>query len=305
MSKYIIRQVLWMMLVLFIVAFITFALMHLVPGGPWSNAKTLAPQVIANLNKKYGLDKPFFVQFASYIWNVLHGDLGLSYIYQNRGVTQILMQGFPITATLGITAFLGALLVGIPLGIAAALKQNSVIDYAAVIFATIFASVPGFVLGILIIILFAVKLHWLPTSGWGSIKQLIMPAFALAALPAAFTARITRASMLDVVRQDFIRTARSKGLAERVVLVRHILRNAMIPVVTIAGPEFAALVTGSFIIENLFSIPGIGRLFVQGVFQRDYGLIMGTVLFYAFAIALVNLIVDILYGVIDPRIRYD
>jgi len=305
MSKYIIRRVLWMMLVLFIVAFITFALMHLVPGGPWSNAKTLAPQVIANLNKKYGLDKPFFVQFASYIWNVLHGDIGLSYIYQNRGVTQILMQGFPITATLGITAFLGALLVGIPLGIAAALKQNSVIDYAAVIFATIFASVPGFVLGILIIILFAVKLHWLPTSGWGSIKQLIMPAFALAALPAAFTARITRASMLDVVRQDFIRTARSKGLAERVVLVRHILRNAMIPVVTIAGPEFAALVTGSFIIENLFSIPGIGRLFVQGVFQRDYGLIMGTVLFYAFAIALVNLIVDILYGVIDPRIRYD
>ena len=305
MSKYIIRRVLWMMLVLFIVAFITFALMHLVPGGPWSNAKTLAPQVVANLNKKYGLDKPFFVQFASYIWNALHGDLGLSYIYQNRGVTQILMQGFPITATLGITAFLGALLVGIPLGIAAALKQNSVIDYAAVIFATIFAAVPGFVLGILIIILFSVKLHWLPTGGWGSIRQLIMPAFALAALPAAYTARITRASMLDVVRQDFIRTARSKGLAERVVLVRHILRNAMIPVVTISGPEFAALITGSFIIENLFSIPGIGRLFVQGVFQRDYGLIMGTVLFYAFAIALVNLIVDILYGVIDPRIRYD
>ena len=305
MSKYIIRRVLWMLLVLLIVAFITFLLMHLVPGGPWSREKTLAPQVIANLNKKYGLDKPFFVQFGSYVWNALHGDLGLSYIYQDRGVTQILMQGFPITATLGITAFLGALLVGIPLGIAAALKQNSVIDYAAVIFATIFASVPGFVLGILIIILFSVKLHWLPTGGWGSIRQLIMPAFALAALPAAYTARITRASMLEVVRQDFIRTARSKGLAERTVLVRHILRNAMIPVVTIAGPEFAALITGSFIIENLFSIPGIGRLFVQGVFQRDYGLIMGTVLFYAFAIALVNLIVDILYGVIDPRIRYD
>ena len=305
MSKYIIRRVLWMLLVLLIVAFITFLLMHLVPGGPWSREKTLAPQVIANLNKKYGLDKPFFVQFGSYVWNALHGDLGLSYIYQDRGVTQILMQGFPITATLGITAFLGALLVGIPLGIAAALKQNSVIDYAAVIFATIFASVPGFVLGILIIILFSVKLHWLPTGGWGSIRQLIMPAFALAALPAAYTARITRASMLEVVRQDFIRTARSKGLAERTVLVRHILRNAMIPVVTIAGPEFAALITGSFIIGNLFSIPGIGRLFVQGVFQRDYGLIMGTVLFYAFAIALVNLIVDILYGVIDPRIRYD
>jgi oligopeptide transport system permease protein len=154
-------------------------------------------------------------------------------------------------------------------------------------------------------VIFSVTLHWLPTSGWGSVRQIFMPAFALAALPAAYMARISRASMLDVIRQDYIRTARAKGLAERVVLVRHILRNAMIPVVTIAGPELAALVTGSFIIESLFSIPGIGRLFVQGVFQRDYGLIMGTVLFYAFAIAIINLAVDILYGMIDPRIRYD
>jgi oligopeptide transport system permease protein len=154
-------------------------------------------------------------------------------------------------------------------------------------------------------IVFSVGLHWLPTSGWGSWQNLLMPAVALAALPAAYTARITRASMLDVVRQDYIRTARSKGLKERVILVRHTLRNALIPVVTVSGPELAALIAGSFIIENLFSIPGIGRLFVQGVFQRDYGLIMGTILFYAFAVALVNLIVDILYGTIDPRIRYD
>jgi len=305
MGRYAIRRLFWMVLVLFVVAFITFSLMHLVPGGPWSRDKALSPQVIENLNKKYGLDKPFLVQFGSYIWNALHGDLGLSYTYQDRGVTQILMQGFPITATLGIVAFIWAILLGIPLGIAAALKQNSVIDYTAVVFATIFASIPGFVLGILLMMLFAVTLHWLPTGGWGGVRQILMPAFALAALPAAYTARITRASMLDVVRQDYIRTARSKGLAERIVLIRHILRNAMIPVVTIAGPEFAALITGSFIIENLFSIPGIGRLFVQGVFQRDYGLIMGTVLFYAFAIAVVNLAVDILYGVIDPRIRYD
>jgi len=154
-------------------------------------------------------------------------------------------------------------------------------------------------------IVFSVWLHWLPTGGWGSIQQMLMPAFALAALPAAYIARISRASMLDVVRQDYIRTARSKGLAERIVLTRHTMRNAMIPVITVAGPELAALVTGSFIIESVFSIPGIGRLFVQGVFQRDYGLIMGTVLFYAFMVAVVNLIVDILYAVIDPRIRYE
>ena len=305
MGKYVIRRLLWMALVLFVVAFITFCLMHLVPGGPWDKEKALPPQVIENLNRKYGLDQPFLVQFKTYIFNALRGDLGVSYIYQDRSVTSIIMGGLPISATLGIVAFLLSIIIGIPLGIAAALKQNSFIDYFAVIFATIFASIPNFVLGILLMIIFSLGLHWFPTSGWGSIRQIIMPAFALAALPAAYMARISRASMLDVTRQDYIRTARAKGLAERVVLVRHILRNAMIPVVTIAGPELAALVTGSFIIESLFSVPGIGRLFVQGVFQRDYGLIMGTVLFYAFAIALINLVVDILYGMIDPRIRYD
>jgi oligopeptide transport system permease protein len=305
MAKYAIRRLLWMILVLFVVALITFLLMHLVPGGPWDRDKTLAPQIVANLNKKYGLDKPLVVQFGSYIWNALHGDLGLSYMYQDRGVTQILMQGFPITATLGAVAFLMALVIGVPLGIGAALKQNSVVDYAAVVFATIFASIPNFVLGIFLILVFAVKLHWFHTGGWGSVGQIIMPAFALAALPAAYMARISRASMLEVVKQDYIRTARSKGLTERVILIRHILRNALIPVVTVAGPELAALVTGSFIIENLFSIPGIGRLFVIGIQGRDYWLIMGTVLFYAFAIAILNLAVDLLYGAIDPRIRYD
>lgn len=305
MGKYIIRRILWMALVLFAVAFITFSLMHLVPGGPWDKEKALAPQVVENLNKKYGLDKPFIVQFGNYLWNAVRGDLGVSYTYQDRNVTDIIMQGFPITATLGIISFFMAILIGIPLGVSAALKQNSVIDYFSVVFATIFASIPGFVLGLLLMIIFSVWLHWLPTGGWGSIQQMLMPAFALAALPAAYIARISRASMLDVVRQDYIRTARSKGLAERIVLTRHTMRNAMIPVITVAGPELAALVTGSFIIESVFSIPGIGRLFVQGVFQRDYGLIMGTVLFYAFMVAVVNLIVDILYAVIDPRIRYE
>jgi len=294
-----------MILVLFVVAFVTFCLMHLVPGGPWDRDKQLPQTVIDNLNRKYGLNQPFFVQFKNYIFNAVRGDLGVSYIYQDRSVTSIIMGGFPVSATLGLVAFLIAILVGVPLGIAAAIKQNSFVDYFAVIFATIFASMPNFVLGILLMIIFSVTLHWFPTSGWGSIRQIIMPAFALAALPAAYMARISRASMLDVTRQDYIRTARAKGLTERVVLVRHILRNAMIPVITIAGPELAGLVTGSFIVESLFSVPGIGRLFVQSVSQRDYGLIMGTVLFYAFAIAIINLVVDILYGMIDPRIRYD
>ena len=295
----------WTVLVLFVVAFITFVLMHAVPGGPWSRDKNLAPQVVENLNRRYGLDKPYFVQFGNYIWNAIHGNLGVSYSFQDRGVTQIIMQGFPITATLGLTAFLLAILIGLPLGISAALKQNSPVDYFSVVFATIFASLPAFVLGILMMITLSAYLHWLPSGGWGSIRQLIMPAIALAALPAAYIARISRASMLDVIRQDYVRTARAKGLAERVVLIRHALRNALIPVITIAGPEMAALISGSFIIENLFSIPGIGRLFVQGVFARDYGLIMGSILFYAFAVAIINLAVDVLYGVIDPRIRYE
>jgi oligopeptide transport system permease protein len=197
------------------------------------------------------------------------------------------------------------MIVGIGFGMAAALRQNTWVDYLCVMFATIFASVPGFVLGILLIIVFSVGLHWFPTGGWGSPAQVVMPAMALAALPAAFIARITRASTLETMRQDYVRTARSKGLLERVVLIRHILRNSLIPVVTVAGPEFAAMVTGSVIVETIFSIPGIGRLFVQAVFARDYGLIMGTTLFYAFIISIANLVVDILYGIIDPRIRYD
>ena len=295
----------WLVVVLVAVSFITFSLMHLVPGGPWDREKQLAPQVVEALNRKYGLDKPFFAQFGNFLWGALRGELGASYSYQDRDVSEILADGFPITAALGLTAFGLSLIIGIPLGMAAALKQNSVIDYVCVVFATVFASIPGFVLGILLIIVFSVTLHWLPTGGWGSFRQLIMPAFALASLPAAYTARITRASMLEVVRQDYVRTARSKGLAEHIVLARHILRNALIPVVTVAGPELAFLISGSFIIENLFSIPGIGRLFVRGVFARDYGLIMGSVLFYAFAVAVLNLAVDLLYAVLDPRIRYD
>jgi len=303
--KYSLNRLFWIVLVLIAVSFITFSLMHLVPGGPWDREKELAPQVVENLNEKYGLDKPYFVQFGNYLWGLLQGDLGVSYSYQDRGVTDIILDGLPKTATLGGVAFLIAILIGVPLGMAAALKQNSIIDYVAVFLSTLFASIPGFVLGIFLVLIFSVSLHLLPTGGWGSIDHVIMPAFALAALPAAYIARVTRASMLDVLRQDYIRTARAKGLSERIVLVRHTLRNALIPVLTVTGPELAYLITGSVVIESVFSIPGTGRLFVQGIAQRDYGLIMGTTLFYAFAIAAANYIVDVLYGVVDPRIRYE
>lgn len=305
MRRYIIRRLLWLIVVLLAVSLITFTLMHLVPGGPWDRDKTLAPEVIENLNQRYGLDKPVHEQYLSFLANAIRGDLGVSYIYQDRGVTQILMGGLHVTAVLAIAAFLIAVGIGVPLGIAAALRQNSWIDYVCVFFATVFASIPNFVLGVSLIIFFSVFLHVLPTHGWGTLDRVIMPAFALGAYPAALIARVTRASVLEVLRQDYVRTAHAKGLGRAAVLYRHVLRNAMIPVLTISGPQLAYLVSGSFIIEYLFAVPGIGRLFMQGVFQRDYALIMGVTLFYAFVITILNLIVDILYTVIDPRVRYE
>ena len=287
------------------VASITFLLMHFVPGGPWDQGKKLSPTVVENLNRRYGLDDPLWEQYWNFLTGVLKGDLGVSYTQQDREVTDIIRQGLPATATLGGVAFLRVIGIGVPLGMAAAIRRNSIVDYISVSFATLFASIPGFVLAMFLVIVLSVHLHLLPTGGWGSPSQVIMPAIALAALPAAMLARVTRASMLEALSQDYVQTARAKGLSSAVIHYRHVLKNAMIPILTILGPELAALITGSFIVEHIFSIPGIGRLFVQGVFARDYGLIMGGVLFYAFAIAVMNLVVDILYAVVDPRVRYN
>jgi len=304
MVAYTVRRLLWLAVVLFFVAAVTFAMMHAVPGGPWDREKTLAPSVVENLNRRYGLDLPLWHQFAKYMGSILRGDLGVAYTYQDRPVTDIILQGLPTTATLGLLALAFALAFGLSLGILAALRQNSLIDYGSVAFATFGASVPNFVIGIILVVVLAVRLRWLPTGGWGSAEQAVMPVLALGALPAAYLARVTRASILEALRQEYVRTAWAKGLPEQVIILRHVLRNALIPVLTLAGPIAVNLVTGSFIVETIFSIPGIGRLFVQGVFQRDYGLIMGTVLFYAFLVALANLMVDLLYAVVDPRIRY-
>lgn len=304
MTRYVARRLLWLIPVLLGVAIVTFVLMHAVPGGPWDREKPLSPEVVENLNQRYGLHETPWRQLGDYLWGLARGDLGISYIHQDRPVADMIADGLQVSATLGLLALVFAALVGVSLGVIAAVHKNRPLDYLSVLLATLGASTPSFVLGILLVVLFSVQLHWLPTGGWGSPKQAVMPVIALGALPAAFIARITRASMLDVLRQEYIVAARSRGLRERVILYRHALRNALIPVFTVAGPVAATLVTGSFIVETLFSIPGTGRLFVEGVLARDYGLIMGSTLFYTAVVAVANLVVDLLYAVADPRIRY-
>ena len=304
MTAYLIRRLLWLVPVLLFVAIITFVLMHSVPGGPWDREKPLPPAAVEQLNRKYGLDQPLWEQFGHYLLGLLHGDLGVSYRQSDRPVAEIIGGGIKVSATLGGLAMLMSVAVGVPLGIVAALRRNRALDYLSVSLATLGASTPNFVLGIILIIIFASTLHLLPTIGWGSWKQAIMPVLALSALPTAFLARITRASTLEVVQQDYVRTAWAKGLTVQSVVIRHVARNALIPVLTLAGPLAAALVTGSFIIESQFAIPGVGRAFVTAIFGRDYGVIMGVTLFYALVVAMANLAVDLAYAAADPRIRY-
>lgn len=304
MAAYILRRVLWLIPVLFAVSLITFTLMKLVPGGPWDEERQVPPSVTEALNRKYGLDKPVPQQYLDFVWNAVRGDLGISYIFRDRPVTDVLLQNWPATAILGLSAFLFAVTLGVGMGTIAALRQNTPIDYIAVGFSTLGASAPSFVLGIFLIIFFGVYLRWFPTGGWGTPAHVVLPMIALGALPAAYIARLTRASILEVLGQDYVRTARAKGLRERMVVWRHVLKNSLIPVLTVLGPYAAFFLTGSFLIEQQFSIPGIGRTFVQGLSQRDYALIMGATLLYAVLLAVANLVVDIAYAFVDPRIRY-
>jgi oligopeptide transport system permease protein len=304
MLGYIMRRLLWMIPVLFAITTITFFLMHNVPGGPFTTEKNRPPSVERALQAKYGLDKPLLVQYRTYMWNLLHGDLGISTRQSDRPVTEIISRGLKVTAQLGLLALLVALVVGITLGTLAALNRNGPLDYLSVLFATAGASMPNFVLAVFLIIIFAVNLHWFDIIGWGEPRKMVLPVISVSALPAAYLARVTRASMLEVINQDYVRTARAKGLRESGVVLRHVIKNGMIPVLTLLGPITANLITGSFITESIYSIPGIGRDFVRSVFDRDYGLIMGTTLFYTFIVVAANLLVDIAYAVVDPRIRY-
>jgi oligopeptide transport system permease protein len=302
---YTIRRILTLIPLLWAIATVTFFLMHAVPGGPFDQEKTLAPSVREALARKYNLEGSLGEQYVHFLNDLGHFDLGLSF-RQDRPVTEVISDGFPTTAQLGLCAFAFALVFGLVLGVVSAVKHNTAIDYAAVVVATIGAAVPSFVMAVFFVLFFGLRLGWFDVIGWefGNYRQMVLPTLALGLFPAAFIARITRASMLDVLKQDYIRTARSKGLSEQRVVIKHAVRNALVPVVTVLGPILAALITGSFIIEQYFAIPGIGRAFVEAVQDRDYGIIMGTTLLYASAVAVLNLLVDIGYGIINPRITY-
>ena len=304
MIGFIVGRLLWIIPVLFVVSVLTFALMHAVPGGPWARDKALPAPTVQRLNEKYGLDDPVHIQYIRWAGDLVQGNLGPSYKYQDRSVNDIVSDGIWVTIHLGLMAFLLAVFVGIPLGIIAALGHNRWPDYLSTGVSIIGIAMPSFVLALLLVVFFGVTLRLLPTSGWKGPEYWILPSVALAGFPIAVVARYTRASMLEVTRKDYIRTAHSKGVAGRAVVSRHMIRNALIPVVTILGPVLAFLVTGSFIIESIFGIPGIGRYFITSISQKDYGVLMAMTMLYAFAVAFLNLVVDVLYAYIDPRIRY-
>jgi ABC-type dipeptide/oligopeptide/nickel transport system permease component len=333
MGRFIIRRLLWLLVVAFFVSLITFGFAHAVPGGPFSREKKLPPAVMKNVLAKYNLDDPLWKQYVNYIGdiaipriiegkpsgslmedhliNIPMGDytfqwmnFGPSYKSQSRSVNDVFRENLPVSFQLGFYAFLVAAGIGIPLGVLAALKQNSLLDYAAMGVAIFGVSVPVIVLGPIFIWLFALELDWFMPTGWGSWRQEVLPSVALGLASSALIARLTRASLLQVIREDYIRTARAKGLAERVIVIRHALRNSLIPVVTVMGPIFAILVTGTFVTETVFGIPGMGKYFVTSITNRDYPVIMGTILLFAVIIVIANLVVDLMYAWLDPRIRY-
>ncbi len=292
-----------MLLTLFMIVTITFFLMHAIPGGPFTREKPLPPAVIEALNEKYHLDDPLWKQYLDYLKGVATLDLGPSFQKVGVSVNDLIKEGFGATAKIGSGAILVIIGLGIPIGIISALKQNKWQDQAAMVMATIGVTVPSFVMGTFIIYVFSAKLGWLPSHGLETPKHMIGPVLALAGFGLAFIARLTRSSMLEVLQQDYIRTARAKGLSEFKVIGKHALKNALIPVVSYLGPTVAALLTGSFVIERIFAIPGIGKHFVESVGNRDYTVLMGITIFYAIFLIIMVLIVDILYGLIDPRIK--
>ncbi len=315
MVNFVIRRLLWLIPVLFVVSIVTFVLMHAVPGGPWASEKHVSAGAQAALNARYSLDKPVVQQYLIWLFGDLAGgapgsggilrlDFGPSYRYIGRTVNSILLEGAPKTIQLGIQAFILAVAAGIPLGILAALNHNKWPDYVATGISMLGIATPSFVLAVLLILVFSVWLKLLPPLGWKGPDTWVLPTIALAGYQIAQISRYTRASMLEVTRKDYIRTAQSKGIVPRLVVVRHMVRNALIPVVTILGPILANLVTGSFIIEYFFGVPGIGRNFVVSIGNRDYAMIMAVTVIYAATVALLNVVVDVLYGYIDPRIRY-
>lgn len=306
MLAYALRRLALLLPVLLAVYTVTFILFQLTPGGPWDRERPVPREVVENLNRKYGLDKPVWQQYTDYLVGVVTRlDFGPSYKRVSRTVSDIIGDFLPISAMLGTVAVGIAVTLGVPLGVLAALKHNSIVDYAATFLSVVGMSVPSFVIGPVLVWIFALWLGWLPTGGADSWRHLILPAVTLSLAPLALFARYTRAAMLEVAGADFVRTARAKGLHERLVIRRHALRNALIPVVTVGGVITAEIVVGSFYVETVFSVPGLGRYFVTSVTDRDYPVLMGVTLLLATLIAVANLLVDVAYAALDPRIRYN
>lgn len=310
MLRFALNRIFWLVPTLLAMAAITFGIMHATPGSPFNVSDKQRPEDIARLEALYGLDKPLPEQFVRYVWNALHFDFGISYSARPQTVNDIIGRTFPISLHLGFMALIFAIGVGMLLGVLAAVNQNGWIDYFSVTLAILFYSMPSFVMGFLLILIFAVYLPDMGidmgfrVGGWERPRDWILPTIALGAAPLATLARYTRSSMIEVIRSDFVRTARAKGLTDQSVVSKHVLKNALIPVVTLIGPIFAAVGTGSFFVEEVFNIPGMGKFFVTSMQTKDQTMILAVVLLYGVFLAVMNLVVDLVYGLIDPRIRY-
>lgn len=303
MLKYITKRLFMAVVTIFTVATLTFFVMNLVPGGPFISEKAISPEAQAALEAKYGMDKPLFEQYITYMKDALHGDFGDSLKQRGRSVMEIISMKFPVSAKIGGLAVLTSILIGVPLGCIAALNRGKVWDNIIIVIATCGIAVPSFVICTLLLYMFGVNFKILPTFGLSTWKHYVMPVMALAFYPTAYITRLMRSSMLDVLGQDYMRTAKAKGLSEYVSLFKHALRNAILPVVTYVGPMLAYTISGSFIVEKIFTIPGLGGEFIGSINARDYTLIMGTTIFLATLMVIVNVLVDIVYTLIDPRIK--
>ena len=305
MVKYIIKRLLASIVTVWVVVTLTFFLMRFMPGGPFDGEKKLPPQIKANLEAKFGLNKPLFTQYTLYLSNLVKGDLGPAMKYEGRTVNWVIGYSFPTSAKLGVVAILVSLIIGVYMGIVSALNHGKWPDSVCMVLATLGVTIPSFVMATLLIILFSVKLNWLPVIGFDEPKNYIMPVIALGGYSMAFIARLTRSRLLEVIRQDYIRTAKAKGLSRNAVIYKHALRNSLIPIVTYLGPLVAAILTGSFVVERIFGIPGLGGEFVNSINNRDYTTLLGVTVFYSTFLIICNFVVDILYVIIDPRIKLD
>ena len=305
MLRFVLRRLLEMIPVLWVIVTATFFMIRFVPGGPFTAEKAVTPEVLRNLEAHYGLDKPLYRQYLDYLGNLLQGDLGPSFKYANRTVNEIIADKLPTSLELGLLALAVALTVGLTLGVLAAIRRNTWLDYLCSSVAMTGISVPTFVLGPLLVLFFAIYLGWFNASGWYGPADRVLPAATLGCVYAAYVARLTRGGMLEVLGQDFIRTARAKGASETRVVFRHALRGGLLPVVCFLGPAIAGILTGSFVIETIFQIPGLGREFVNSAFNRDYTLVLGTVILYATLIIVLNLVVDVVQVWLNPKLKFE